>query len=252
MPSPAAQCDAVEQQCREHAGIAGIAFAEFEHGLGFGGECRFPRTEVVHRAVEHGRHQHVQVGLGRGDPGGEQRPQPVGLGLPGQQADEWVQVRDGERAHQLDAARDGPETGQRLERPQCHEEFRFVAAVAVVARRRRHRDVQPVLTGETVGSLFCTRMRLEREWFIGREHLGQKRQRVAEAFPDGRTQLPLRVGLDHLEQRLLAMVRLQPGRITRMRAEPQLRFGMRRRTWPLSEFGNRGARTPRVSPQCSV
>ena len=146
----------------------------------------------------------------------------------------------------------GRKPGQRLERTQRHEEFGFVAAVAVVARRRRHRDVQPVLAGEAVGSLFGTRMRLQREWFIGREHLGQERQRVAEAFPDGRTQLPLGVGLDHLEQRLLAVVRLQPGRIARVRAEPQLRFGMRCRTWPLREFGNRGARTPRVGPQCSV
>ena len=40
--------------------------------------------------------------------------------------------------------------------------------------------------------------------------------------------------------------------LTRMRAEPQFRLGIRCRTWPAGEFGDRGSRTPRIGPHRST
>ena len=88
------QADAVEQQCRQHTGIAGIALAELQHGLGFGLEFRSARADVLDGTIQYRRNQHIDVGLGCGDPGGEQGAQAVGVGLIAEQFDERVEVRD--------------------------------------------------------------------------------------------------------------------------------------------------------------
>jgi hypothetical protein len=71
----------------------------------------------VDRTFDHRGHQHVEVGLRRRDPRGEQRAQAVGVGLTRQQVDERVEVADRQRTHQVHAAGRGPETGQGLELP---------------------------------------------------------------------------------------------------------------------------------------
>ena len=184
------QADPVQQHRSEHACITRVALPQLQGRLGLGGEFRCPRTKVVDGAVERRGHQDVERGLRRGDPRGEQRAQPVGVGLPGQQSDERVEIRDGERLQERDAAVDRTEAGQRLERTERDDQFGLVAAVAVVARRRRHRNAELVLAGEALPRLLCARVRLQRQRFVGRQHLGEERQRVAEPLAGGRPSWP--------------------------------------------------------------
>jgi hypothetical protein len=95
-------------------------------------------------------------------------------------------------------------------------------------------------------------MRLQRQGLVGGEHLQQERQRVAEAPANGRAELTLGIVAQRVEQRHLALVGLQPRRITRMRTEPQFRLGMRCGRRPSGEVGNRGPRTPCIGPHRSA
>ena len=147
----------------------------------------------------------------------------------------------------------GAESGQRLERLQRHQQLGLVAAVAVVADRRGHRNAQAVLARETLDRLLGARVGLQRQRFVGREHLDQERQRVAEAArAPPAPSCPSGSSRHASEQRVLALVRLQPGRVARVRAEPQLGLRMRCRDWPSGEFGDGGARTPGVGPHRSA
>ncbi len=130
---PRLQTDAVEQQRGQHTGITGVALAEFQHRLDLGGEFLCPGADVVDRAIQHRRHQHIEVGLRRGDPGGEQSPQTVGVGLIREQVDERVEVRDRQCTHQLDRAGYRAKSGQGIELSQRHQQFGLVAAVTVIA-----------------------------------------------------------------------------------------------------------------------
>jgi hypothetical protein len=106
---------------------------------------------------------------------------------------------------------------------------------------RVDRQVEPVLAGESLQRLRRARVCLQRQWFVGSQHLGQERQRVTELLPRRRPQLALRVGLDHVQKGVLRPVTVQPRRITRMRAQPQFGLGMWCWTGPSSEFSNCGA-----------
>lgn len=97
----------------------------------------------MNSALQHGGHQHVDVGLRRGDPGGEQRTQAVGVGLVAEQVDERVEVGHRQRLQELAGAGGLTEAGQRLERLQRHQQLGLVTGVAVVAHRRSHRNAQP-------------------------------------------------------------------------------------------------------------
>ena len=111
--------------------------------------------------VQHGRYQHVDVGLGRGDPGGEQRTQTVGVGLVAQQIDERVEVGDGQRLQQLPGAGRLTKSGQRLERLQRHQQLGLVTGVAVVADGRGYRNAQSFFTQVALDRLFGARMGLQ-------------------------------------------------------------------------------------------
>jgi hypothetical protein len=52
-----------------------------------------------------------------------------------QQVHKRIQRRNREGSHQLDRFRGGPEAGEHLEGAQRHQQFRFVAAIAIVADR---------------------------------------------------------------------------------------------------------------------
>jgi hypothetical protein len=114
---PGTERDPVQQHGSQHARVAGIPLAEFEHGLGLGREFFLARTEVVDRAFDHRGDQEVEIGLGRGDPGGEQRPQAVRVGLIGEQVDERIQVGHRQRPHQFDTLCRWAEAGECLELP---------------------------------------------------------------------------------------------------------------------------------------
>ncbi len=112
---PRAERDPVQQHRSQHARVAGIPLAEFEHGLGFSREFLLARTEVVYRPFDHRGDQEIEIGLRRGDPGGEQRPQAVRVGLIGEQVDERIQVGHRQRPHHFDALRRWTEAGECLE-----------------------------------------------------------------------------------------------------------------------------------------
>ena len=214
------EVDSVEQHGGQYPGVTRIQLAELQDRLGLGDEFGLTRTDVVDRTVEHRGHQHVQIGPRQGDPGGEHRPQAVGVGLPGQQVDVRIQISHRQRAHEDDAADHRPEAGQGFERAQRDDQLGFVAAVAVITVRRPDRNTLPLFAIETLGGLLGAGVRLQRQRLVGGEHLGQKRQCRAESRSDRGPQLSVGIGRDGLQQRRLAGRHLQVRRVTRIRAQP--------------------------------
>ena len=188
----------------------------------------------------------------RSDPGGEQRTQPRGLGLACEQPDEWFQARNLKGAHQLNRAFGRPESGQRLEVRQRNEQFRLVAAIAVIAHRGVQRHAAAILALIAVEGLFGAGVRLQRQRFIGGEHFDEEGQHIAEPVPHRGAELGLRIGTDGSRQRRLTAGALQVGRVAGMGAQPQLRLGMGRRSRPAGELGDRAARAPGVSTNRSA
>ena len=71
--------------------------------------------------------------------------------------------------------------------------------------------------------------------------------RVTEPLPDPGTELPLRVGLAHASSsERFRDRRLQPGRVGRMGAEPDLSLRMGVGHGPLREFGDSGPGSPGI------
>ena len=85
-------------------------------------------------------------------------------------------------------------------------------------------------------------------WLVGGEDLDQERQRVAEPGTHRGAEFPFRVLAQRVEQRTFPVVGLQPGRVARVGAEPQLGLGMGSGTWCSDELGDRGPRTPCIGP----
>ncbi len=123
---------------------------------------------------------------------------------------------------------------------QRHQQLGFVAGVPVVAHRRVDRDAQPLLASVTLGGLLGAGMRLQRQRFVGRQHLEQERQRVAEPGASRGAELTFGVGDHRLQQRDFAARLFQPRRIARVSAQPELGFGMRGGHGATSELRDGG------------
>ena len=203
---------------------------------------------VLDGAIQYGWHQPVDVGLGCGDPGGEQGTQAVGVRLIAKQFDERVEVGDRQRPQQFAGAGRVTETGQCLEFLQRHQQLGLVTGIAIVAQRGGHRDTQSFLTQISIDGLLGTWMGLQRQRLVGREHLDQERQHVTEPGAASGAELPLRIGGQRDRQRCFAVLRFQPGRAARVCAEPKFGLWVSGRYRAPSEFGDSGARPPCVGP----
>jgi hypothetical protein len=83
-------------------------------------------------------------------------------------------------------------------------------------------------------------MGLQRQRFIGGEHLDQEGKSVAEPMLDRRPEFTRGVGRDGVEKRDVSTGALEPGRIAGMGTEPQFGFRMGRRRRSAGELGDRG------------
>ena len=71
-------------------------------------------------------------------------------------------------------------------------------------------------------------MSLQRQRLVGREHFDQERQRIAEPGARRRAELSVGVSGQGLQERDVALLGFEAGRILRVRAQPQLGLRMRR------------------------
>ncbi len=130
-----------------------------------------------------------------------------------QQVDERIQVGNGQRriSSMVWAAGRNPASASNW--LQRHQQLGLVAGVAVVAHRRVERDAEPLLAPVTLGGLLGAGVRLQRQRLVGRQHLDQERQRVAESGAGRGAELAFGIGEHGLQQRDFAVRLFQPGRI---------------------------------------
>ena len=222
--------DAVEQQCRQNAGVAGVRLAQFQRGADLGHEFGVVVRDVGDAPGKYGREQGPEHRGRQRDPCREQRPQSVGIGLAFEQTDVRLQLVDGQSAQQFDSPRRLAESGKRFESAERDNEFGLVAAVLVVANRRFHGNAECVLTTKTLVGLNGAGMRLKRQRFFRRKQLEQEWESLTECLEVLTAEFAFGFAVQDLEQRLASGFGDHARRVTRVRAQPQFRFGMIRRS----------------------
>ena len=139
------------------------------------------------------------------------------------------------------------EADQRVELGERADQLGLVARVAVVAGGRVDGDAGGVLPREALGGLGRARVRLQAQRLVRREHLEQVRQVPRPLGGPVRTEQPLGVRRHGVEQRRAPAVAAdQVGGVTRVRTEPHLRLGVRRRRRLTAQLGDHGARPPGI------
>ena len=240
------QHDQVEQQRGEHARVAGVALGQLQRHPRLAGELAALLGEPHAGGLQRG-HRTVEHRLRKGDPRGEQGAQARGVRLGRQQRDVRGQLGDVQRAQQREGLRDLAEADQRVELGERADQLGLVARVAVVAGGRVDGDAGGVLPREALGGLGRARVRLQAQRLVRREHLEQVRQVPRPLGGPVRTEQPLGVRADGVEQRRAPAVAAdEVGGVTRVRTEPHLRLGVRRRRRLTAQLGDHGARTPGI------
>ena len=215
----------VEQQRREHPGVAGVALAEVEQGPRLAGELA-AGADVGDAAVEQRGHQLVDRPLGQRDPGGEHRAQAVAVGLGGEEAGVVLERAHVERLQQAHGRRGLPEPGEGVELGERAQQLGLGQRVGVVALGGRAGHARGLLAGPAGGRLLRRGVGLQAQRLLGGEHLEQVGQPVGPP---------------------LATLRAEPARRVRRRAR---RPGSSR--GPPAATARRGARRATARPAGGV
>jgi hypothetical protein len=164
----------VEQQGGQHPTVTRVPLAQLEHGAALELELAVC-LDMCDAGVQQIRQQRVDRRLRQRDPGGEQRPQALPVGLAGEQVDVSGQRRRLDRAQQLDGPGRLAEAGKRVELGERADQLRFGRRVRVVAVARLPRDAGPLLARVARRGLLGRRVCLHRQRLVGGEHLEQER-----------------------------------------------------------------------------
>ena len=176
--------------------------------------------------------------------GGEHRPQAA---VGHQQRLVGRQFGDVQRGEQLGRPMRRPEPAECLELRYRISHFRLVVGVPIVALGAVALDPGGLLGRVTGLGLLPVGMHLEGQRPLGRQHLEQERQPVAESGHRAGAEHARRVGRDQRVQPRLVGMCHRPGRQVRVRADPQLGGRPVGRGDP-QQLRDRGGRAPRVVP----